>query len=73
MAEFTVWAFVLNLCYLAVTIGVALWLPAFLDRKLEIGFKEDVWQKMGGSPMALAVYHGLRFVGICLLASAFVR
>jgi hypothetical protein len=73
MTEYTLYAFGMNMLYFAVTL-IVVWLALkFLDRSLNVSFGRDVWSVMKTDPMSLAVYHGARFVGVCLLASAFLR
>lgn len=73
MFDFPLIAFAMNLAYLLVTLFVIWLVLKLLDRSLGISFGTDVWPVLKQSPVALAVYHGMRFAGVCLLASAFLR
>lgn len=71
--DFALIAFLKNVVYLIVTLGLLRYGLYWLDRSMGINFKEMVWDVISKDSMALAVYHGLRFIGVCVVASAFLR
>ena len=73
MTEFTAYAFAMNMVYLLITLAVVRYVLAWFDHSLGVNFKEHAWDVIQTNPLALGLYHGLRFVGVCLLASAFLR
>jgi hypothetical protein len=69
-------SFLLNLFYACAGFSVLLIASVYLDRriqKMKGGHFKEVINEIHQSPPAMAIYYGLRFVGLCLLASAFVR
>lgn len=71
MTEYTVYSVVLNLFYLALTLGMIRVMLYWFDRSLGIRFR-DVWTRMAEDPRALAMYHGLRLVFVGIIAAAFI-
>ena len=72
MAEFTIYSFGLNLFYCVVAVAVLLLLLRLFDRMLGIRFSE-VWHEIkSDNNIALALYHGLRFVGCCILLGCII-
>lgn len=69
-------SFLLNLAYALVGFSVLLVASIYLDRrirKLKGGHFREVIDRIHESSISMAIYYGLRFAGLCLLASAFVR
>ncbi|HVJ31684.1 MAG TPA: hypothetical protein VND94_01100 [Terriglobia bacterium] len=69
-------SFLLNLSYAVTGFSVLLIASVYLDRriqKMKGGHFKQVIDKIHDNALAMAVYYGLRFAGLCLLASAFVR
>jgi sensor domain CHASE-containing protein len=69
-------SFVLNLLYAVIGFGVLLIASVYLDRrisKMKGGHFRMVIDRIHESAISTAIYYGLRFAGLCLLASAFVR
>lgn len=75
MLDVIVQSFGINLAYLILMLVIGWFILLWLDRRLARGrglFAQH-FQAMQANGMALAIYLGLRFVGICLIASAFIR
>lgn len=69
-------SFLLNLAYAIVGFSVLLIASVYLDRrirKMKGGHFREVIDRIHETPLSMAVYYGMRFAGLCLLASAFVR
>lgn len=69
-------SFLLNLIYALVGFSVLLMASVYLDRriqKMKGGHFKLVIDRIHENPLSVAIYYGLRFAGLCLLASAFVR
>jgi hypothetical protein len=69
-------SFLLNLLYAGVGFSVLLIASIYLDRriqKMKGGHFKQVIYHIHENALAMAIYYGLRFAGLCLLASAFVR
>jgi len=77
----SVFAFIRNLIYLIVVIGILTWMMRmmfnYMDKSIGLNFKDDVWEKLNDEPRALAIYFGLRVFGVLLaigmVASAFIK
>jgi hypothetical protein len=50
-----------------VALAIALGFLAYLDRSLGIKFGEKVFASIERNPIAMAIYFGFRFIGVCLL------
>lgn len=57
----------LKLGFALVALLVAVLFLRFLDRRMGIRFSVHVWDTIKRDPLALAVYFGVRFAGVCLL------
>ncbi len=69
-------SFLLNLLYAIIGFGVLLVASVYLDRriqKMKGGHFREVIDRIHETSISMAIYYGLRFAGLCLLASAFVR
>jgi hypothetical protein len=69
-------SFMLNVVYAVVGFSVLLIASIYLDRRIQRmkgGHFRQVIDRIHESSLSMAVYYGLRFAGLCLLASAFVR
>lgn len=69
-------SFLLNLLYALVGFSVLLMASIYLDRriqKMKGGHFRLVIDRIHETPISMAIYYGLRFAGLCLLAGAFVR
>ena len=73
MTEFTLYAFVLNMIYFVGALLVGFFVLRGLDKLLGIEFKGTIFDEMARGNTAVAQYFGLRFLGVCVLASAFLR
>jgi hypothetical protein len=64
-----------NLAYLLLALLIGWIILLWLDRRLARGEGSfaDHFRTMQASPVGLAIYLGLRFLGVCWLVSAFVR
>ena len=71
MTEITLVSFGLNMLYFVVGLLVVWGMLRMFD-KLAGGSFSDARAKMAENPMALAVYFGARFLGVCVLGAAFV-
>jgi hypothetical protein len=69
-------SFLLNLLYAVIGFSVLLMASVYLDRriqKMKGGHFKQVIDKIHENSTSVAIYYGLRFAGLCLLAGAFVR
>lgn len=70
--DFAVTSFIVQMAYLFITLVLVVCLLRWFDRSAGIKFRVDVWETIHERPMALAVYHGVRFFSVCYLASRFL-
>ena len=65
----------LNLVYLVVALGVGFAILSYLDFRLSKGTSKFAshFNKMADEPVALGIYLGLRFLGVCWIAASFVH
>jgi hypothetical protein len=65
----------INLLYFLVALLIAWLVLLWLDRRLSAGrtIFSVHFRKMQDAPVALAIYLGLRFLGICWLAGSFLH
>ena len=73
MTEYTVVASLLNLAYLILAIATIRAMLYWFDRSLGIEFKKDVWDIIAQNARALALYHGVRFLAVCVFAALLLR
>lgn len=66
-------AFALNLIYFFLALFAGWAVLRGLDRLSGMTFSENFKEMRDDNNLAVAVYLGLRFVGVCYLASAFLR
>lgn len=69
-------SFLLNLCYAVTGFTVMLLASVYLDRRIQNmkgGHFKRVIDRIHEDSSAMAIYYGLRFAGLCILTSAFIR
>lgn len=71
--EYATAAFLLNLIYFSLAVVVGWAVLRGLDALGGMTFSENFKEMRDDNNLAVAVYLGLRFVGVCYLASAFLR
>ena len=71
MTEITIISFVLNMVYLVVAL-FTVWGVLHVFDKLSGGSFSEAKAQIQTNPMALGVYYGARFLGVCILGAAFV-
>ncbi|MDO8606169.1 MAG: transglycosylase SLT domain-containing protein [Phaeospirillum sp.] len=64
--DFAITAFALRLAYGIVAVIGIIWLSSHLDQRAKRSFGDSM-EEMAKDPIALALYYGLRFVGLALL------
>ena len=62
-----------NMTYTAVAVLMVFFALKFLNWHNGVKFSEHVHGAMQGQPLALALYYGLRFIGICMVAAALLK
>lgn len=72
--DFAVVAFFVRLAYFLIALCVVIGFLRWLDWTMGLHgqFKSKVWDVIATDPMALAVYHGLRFFAVVWLAGQFL-
>jgi hypothetical protein len=70
--DFALVSFFFRLIYFLITLLAAVLFLRWFDRSLKISFRKDVWDVIRSNPLALAVYHGLRFFAVLQLGAAFL-
>lgn len=72
--EFALVSFLIRLVYFCLALAAAIGFLRWLDWTIGIhgNFKSQVWDVLKQNPMALAVYHGLRFFAVVWLAGQFL-
>lgn len=73
MAGITAFTFALNLLYFIITVWMVFFVLRRLDKSLGVTFKDDVLVPLLAGNLAPAIYFGARFLGVCILAAAFLR
>lgn len=63
----------LNLVFAIVAVVVLVCLLRWFDKQAGVGFSEWIKAVSNDNPKALAVYYGLRFLGVCLLVGAIIQ
>jgi len=71
--DYAMTAFALNMVYFVLALAGGWLVLRGLDRLGGMTFSENFKEMRDDNNLALAVYLGLRFVGVCYLASAFLR
>ena len=69
-------SFLLNLTYALVGFSVLLISSVCLDRRIQRlkgGHFRAVIDRIHEQPLSTAIYYGLRFAGLCILAGSFIR
>lgn len=72
--DFALVSFVLRLCYFVIALCAVVGFLRWLDWTMGLGgkFKSEVWDVIAENPLALALYHGLRFFAVVWLAGQFL-
>jgi hypothetical protein len=72
--DFAIVSFFVRLAYFLIALGVVIGFLRWLDYTMGIHgqFKSKVWDVIAQNPLALAVYHGLRFYAVVWLAGQFL-
>lgn len=72
--DFAIVSFFVRLAYFLIALGVVIGFLRWLDYTMGIHgqFKTQVWNVIAQNPLALAVYHGLRFYAVVWLAGQFL-
>ena len=74
MFDVAMQSFFIHLCYASFAVGIGWAALAWLDRRLAAGksaFAQH-FAAMQANPVALGIYFGMRFIGLCVLAGCFI-
>lgn len=63
----------LNLVFAIVAVVVLVCLLRWFDKQAGVGFSEWITAVFNDNPKALAIYYGLRFLGVCMLVGAIIQ
>lgn len=73
MSDVVIMSTVLNLVFAVLAVVALVFLLRWFDKQAGVGFTEWIEAVSNENPKALAIYYGLRFLGVCLLVGAIIQ
>lgn len=73
MPNFALAGFLVNLSYLLLTLGALRLVIWYLNKSVGISFSEVLRNQITFHPLAASVYYSARWIGLCVVAAAFLR
>lgn len=66
-------AYLINMAYFLTTLLVLRIVTAYLNYSIGVRFGEVLREFIHKTPMGAAIYYSARWIGLCILAAAFLR